>query len=88
MRAPQRLSELDAGLGQSETSAAVDSLGTRRPRAKLELCVRSIGERPTADATGIQIHDCRQVDPAIARPDVSDVTAPHLIEAAHGELPI
>lgn len=92
--APQYLPELDAGVMATLVRVKHQLLRTttglkgHAQGARCELRVRSIGECPAHDAARIQIHNRRQVNPAITRPDVGHVAAPHLVGAAHCELPI
>jgi len=46
------------------------------------------GHSPLDDLAGKQIHDDRQIQPALLGGEIRDVTAPHAIGHGHGKLPI
>jgi len=57
-------------------------------RPDREVSLHAVTHSPADDASGMQIQDHGQVQPALARPDIADVTGPFLVWLIRREGPI
>ena len=57
-------------------------------RPDREVTLHAVTHSPADDASGIQIQDHGKIQPALARPDIADVTDPFLVWLIRREVPI